>query len=850
MNKKGDFVFVNRYLFIVVLMTILFELYLVGFTQANLFQMSATQTVENATSTAWTNGTAGKNQTFGSIFSKTSSDWNFKFFVNYTNITGVAVNITHGNGLCRIQFNQTISFDGFVNMSYNSTLLLWEYNRSFNYKGNLSFQTNCSSTYGNITLTDYFIVENTKPRINWSDEGSGLMASVSCTEDNVSSCTYNLTVAPYVIEDDYNDRASLLFTITSNTNLTNYSISSGILIVNKTVMNQSATQNLYFSVSDSSGVGEGSANLPISITAVNDAPYFTNLQNQSFNMSSVFNYNVSAADEENNINFTFNISFVSCSVASWSTRNCSTTAGRELFNSSYWSTLNSTALNISFTPTKNDVGSYIVNFTVTDLNNDLSPKNASTSYTVNFTILNINSMPYFGYVCDNERNTTENSVFSCYINASDIDEINNLTVSANYSWFKFNSSTNTMTLTINASISLNASALVNFTATDSEVGNWSVNISVSDSNSPAGINSTVISFFVDNVNDSVSLINLINGSAIVDVPKTIYINASDDDLLIPDKRVYNETLTLTTNVSWITVTSQEITGNVTVFSLSISASSSVVGNNSINLTVRDANNYSLDSKLIVITVTASSGSTPVTTSSGGGSGGTTTVIKPASLKLLLPEPIIVNKSGSVVLPITLQNNGQVNLTNISLSGSIGKNGTLIKNIKYYFTQDFFTVLIPGEKRSTNLVVEINITENGIYEFSVNASAKSPSYTDYGKVYINVKEGQVTESKIIFAEQLIVSNEVCSNIQSLLDEAKTLYDNKNFKGAEDKLDKAISDCKQAIDQVQAQQGNKPPSKNVRMFAYIILAVILALGAGVAYYVYQQMKLKKILDENDF
>ena len=72
----------------------------------------------------------------------------------------------------------------------------------------------------------------------------------------------------------------------------------------------------------------------------------------------------------------------------------------------------------------------------------------------------------------------------------------------------------------------------------------------------------------------------------------------------------------------------------------------------------------------------------------------------------------------------------------------------------------------------------------------------------------------------------------------------------INSTEDKLDKAISDCKQAIDQVQTQEGSKPPSRNVRMFAYIILAVILALGGGFAYYMYQQMKLKKILDENDF
>ena len=851
MNKERGKIlneFGNGYLFVVIFVSILFGLIFLTSSQA-----LKSGTNLNATSNIWTSGTANSiNSTFGTIHSKDVNYWNFRFFANYTNVTGVAINVSNGNGTCLIQFNQTSSFDDFVNMSYNSSSSLWEYNRSFSYKGNLSFQTQCNSSYGNsnITLTDYFIVSNTAPWIN-KTEINKRMASVSCTEDNISSCTYNLTIAPYVIEDDYNDRASLNFAANSNTTLTNYTLLLGIFVVNKSVLNQSTSEDLYFTVTDSSALSD-SGILPVSVIAVNDAPYFTNLQNQSFNMSSVFNYNVSAADEENNINFTFNISFVSCSVAFWSTRNCSTAAGRELFNSSYWGTLNGTALNISFNATKNDVGSYIVNFTVKDLNNDLIPKNASTSYTVNFTVLNINSMPYFMYVCNNERNTTENSVFSCYINVSDTDETNNLTVSANYSWFTFNSTlTNSVTLPINVSITLNVSAFVNFTVTDSAVGNFSINISLSDSNNPAGTNSTVISFFVNNSNDNVTLINLNNGSAVVGVLTTIYANASDNDLLIPDKRVYNETLTLTTNASWINVSSQEVNGNVTVFSLSVNADSSVVGNNSINLTVRDANNYSIDSQIINITVTASAGSTPAAASSGGGGGGgRITVIKPVSLKLLLPEPIFVNKSGNVILPITLENNGQVNLTNISLSGTIGKNGTLIVNIKYYFTQDFFVLLVPGEKKSTSLVVEINITENGVYEFSVNASVKSPSYTDYGKAYINVREGQVTESKIVFAEQLIISNEVCTNIQSLLDEAKALYDNKDFIGAEDKLDRAISDCKQAIDQVQAQAGGTLSGNNIKLFTYVVFAVILALGGGFAYYMYQQMKLKRILDENDF
>ncbi|MDP3027588.1 MAG: hypothetical protein Q8N63_07830 [Nanoarchaeota archaeon] len=367
--------------------------------------------------------------------------------------------------------------------------------------------------------------------------------------------------------------------------------STGVITINSTRNNETGYFNISIFVRNSGGDGE-SRTFYFNVTAINDAPAFANLINKTFNVSEVFTYIVNITDEENNIPFVINISFLNCSVAQWSTRNCSNSSGRELFNSSYYS-LNSTSgvLNISFTPQKNDVGSYTINFSVTD-NSSLG--NITTSQIVNFTVLNMNSAPYFRYVCDNERNATEDSEFTCWINASDTDEIYNLTFSSNYSWFTFYNNSAIVTslaVSCNSSTNYNASAMVNFTLSDAHVGNWSINISVIDIGSGFNApktNSSVFWFFINNTEDSVSL-DVINNRTINE-NTTFYVNATDNDLLVTQKNIKNEVLTFASNTSWVNISSYSSSGNYTTAKIQIDYNTALsfgAGNYTIKVNVTD-----------------------------------------------------------------------------------------------------------------------------------------------------------------------------------------------------------------------------------------------------------------------
>jgi len=122
-----------------------------------------------------------------------------------------------------------------------------------------------------------------------------------------------------------------------------------------------------------------------------------------------------------------------CATAEWSDRNSTNCT---LFtNSSYSFFPVAGILFINFSTAKNDVGSYIANFSVTD-NNTIG--NKTTSEILNITIMNVNQAPVFTYICDNERNATETRNSPAGLIPQIQMSFYNLTFSANYSWFTFN----------------------------------------------------------------------------------------------------------------------------------------------------------------------------------------------------------------------------------------------------------------------------------------------------------------------------------------------------------------------------------------------------------------------------
>ena len=513
------------------------------------------------------------------------------FYANYTDASGNIINNFNG-GNCAIRYNFGQGFGSFENMNYSSVILLWKANRTFNYIGGHVFEVECTSSFGGITLNNTFFIANTKPDFHtWGTITNG-------KEDSL--ITYNFSAN--VTEIDANDL--LNFAIEAINNMSSFlypwiSIDSqtGVMTISST--KDSETGNFIISIFVSDILGTGvSEQFTFNVGAVNDAPAFVNLENKSFNMSDLFEYGIIARDDEDNFPLVFNITFLSCDTAQWSTRG---NTSCELFNSTQYviNESNGAIINISFTPSKNDVGDYIINFNVRDTNNLVLPYNASTSRIVNFSVLNTNDLPYLTYACDNEQKATEDTAFICYINASDGDEINNLTFISDKKWFL-----NLKTASVNITTSFKGSINVSFVPTDESVGNWAINITVRDTGGPVRASSTIINFSVENVNDSVNLGKIENITAFTsNTYYVIYINATDDDLLIPDKSVYNEALSFSSDNLCVGAASLGVISGTNKTAALIDFNPNCFGGGNYNVTINAIDlSGSIDRESFIITV--------------------------------------------------------------------------------------------------------------------------------------------------------------------------------------------------------------------------------------------------------
>jgi len=473
-------------------------------------------------------------------------------------------------------------------MVFNSSSGLWEYNRSFDYKGTHSWKTECNIS---VDANESFVISDTPPTfVTWETTTLG-------QEDNNPSITYNFSAN--VTEPDVNDNLTFSFEeINSNkhssTNASDYpwislNSSTGIMTINATNDTEAAYYTISVNVIDTDSNGE-SRTFYFNITPVNDQPYFVDLSSLSADEDERKTQNITATDEENDVPYSFNISFVNCTkdMGGFATGSNCEFQDWNWTNGDNWIYLN-------FTPLNNETGDYILNFSVTD------NRSASNWTLVNLNVRQANDRPNLSIFSN--LTSTEDVLTIRVLNATDTDEYHNLTFSSNVSWF-LSSITDDYNYTQD-----HANATINFTPTDIRVGNWSINISVTDTGNTSGgdVKSDwqVINFIIYNVNDTPALDPISNQQAYVGGSFSFDINAEDDDLLVPDASIFDENLTFSyTDVSGdlsLNIVKGTVSGNSTPATVYYSPTSGQIGNHTINITVTDISG-NMASRIFNITV--------------------------------------------------------------------------------------------------------------------------------------------------------------------------------------------------------------------------------------------------------
>ena len=707
----------------------------------------------------------------------------------------------------------------------------------------------------NITVSDGYLTDvlnltfivnnvNDDPLIKSISSTNATPASGITNNSAINATEDNLTVFTMTLQDDdfripsaqssfYDENLTASLTISGpNTNLFSF-VDSGAVVGNQTQFTATFTPNktdvgdynIAINVTDNSSVST-SWSLTLKVLETQHNPVISSLSNQSTAENRTFYYDINVTDTESgndtsgtNTNFTFSYTNLS---------------GNNIFSSFF----NTTTGIFNMTMNSSHIGSYRLNVSVNDSEGLIdydefwifiygSPDVTDPSPGA---ILNLteNSASVLNFTVN--HSVGDNLTYLFYVDGTECSYQNS--ANCNYTGSILRDTVNHY----GNGTSLNWSFTPNFT--DETYGNLKNLTLVVYPNSSSLINASYINqtvifkLNISHANAPLSFSGDISDQGPITVGNNLEIDLTDyfSDADYSDD-YYNQSTswTRTSNKTPSTLSSSVAQSWTVTFSASAATLELV------NITANDSSTNASSNNFQILFVAATSSQT----SSSSGGGGTTEV--PVSLKLILPDPVSAFQKDKIELPITLKNTGQKTLNGIHLNASVAKNGSIVNDVKISFTKKDFSSLAEGEEINTTITVEINTQEVGLYELTITGEVDSPSYTDWGKIYLTVKEGVDVEERILFTEEFIVSNPECLELREMIDEAKVLSAQGKSTEALDKAEQALDSCKNAIS--QAGKGKPRGVIENKLYRYIIIATVCALVLGVAFYSYKRMKLRR-------
>jgi len=296
---------------------------------------------------------------------------------------------------------------------------------------------------------------------------------------------------------------------------------------------------------------------------------------------------------------------------------------------------------------------------------------------------------------------------------------------------------------------------------------------------------------------------------------------------------YNQTINFTARSN---STASYITQSISNWILTLSSSIAVT--EIFNVTANDSSSTAVSNAFEVRFTAPTTTVVPTPTSGGGGS------TTPVSLKIIMPDPVSAYQIDRIVVPITLYNNGQITLSDISLTSLVVKDNLIRNDIKVSFDKSQFSSLKGGQKENVTMTIDVNTIQMGTFEITLNASVKSPKYYDWGKLYLTIKEGGM--ERLLFVEEFIAENPECIELTEIVEEAKEYFRQGDFTNSALKITQAVDACKKAISQQGIAKTTEKTEGN--LYFYLSVATMLSFLLGVSYYLYGRNRLKRNLSKN--
>lgn len=711
----------------------------------------------------------------------------------------------------------------------------------------------CDVGYHNVTIIASDGKLNSSHQFNFTVSNvvdvpniASLNSSVVATESESGIIDFQVNDDDYLIPASqsffYEENLTVNFTIenlTEVTTLVSFEFISSNVILNTEYFNATFTPtaanvgyyNITVNVSDSSGAYDVSY-FTLNVSAVNDAPVIEFFSNQSTTVFSEFYLDINATDEEDDSAF---------SLLNYTIENL--TVGGDFLD------INLTTGVINFTMNESFAGYYLYNVTVNDSDGAIDSQVFSLKV---HGVPNITS-PISGYQFSWKENVLNSSSFEVYnaINSTNLtyefymdrivyeDFVNysysnlSLRYSENFTWinesnFTWNFVPDFSDETYNH---LKNVTLFVYNPEYPELNdsqNWKVNIS--------------------HTNENISFSGFVLKQGPVTVGSVIQLNLSQyfSDADATDNGILQQ-------VNFTIVTNSNSTNNVELGSVFdgwiLNLSSSVAVAEIIKIVAQEYNSSGISignatsNEFEVEFIAPTTVTVPRSTTS------TVTKLQYFSLKLIVPQDIILKDKKYIEVPFSLQNTGTVALNGISLSSDVLFNNAFSDDISIELEDTYIESLAVGQIENYTLKVFANTEQSGRYKVTVRANVTSPKFSDWGDFFIDLQKTNETETEqiLIFTEQFITDNPECLELTEVLNRAKEAYVTGDSVLAISLADQVTRACEDAIKKTNQVRYNVEGFVQ-NNFYYILFITLSVFVAGFVIYVYKRVRFNKV--EGDY
>ena len=234
----------------------------------------------------------------------------------------------------------------------------------------------------------------------------------------------------------------------------------------------------------------------------------------------------------------------------------------------------------------------------------------------------------------------------------------------------------------------------------------------------------------------------------------------------------------------------------------------------------------------------------VTVSSSGGSSGSSTKLKFYSLRVIVPKDVIISDENYIDIPFGLENSGTIDLVGIDLSSTVLYNNQFSDDVKIQLGETYIASLKSGERKDYTMRILADTDRSGKYKATLFANITSPKFNDWGDFFIDLRKTNDSEAEqlLVFTEKIIADNPECLELTELFRKAKEVFERGDEAEAVRLAMEVSNACEDAIS-ANEQVRYRIEGLVERNFYYISFLTLFIFFVGFIFYVYKKVRFNK-------